>query len=79
MPETAQLPQWKSHKTVDAAKIEEIRDGGELVLEGGHVVTPGPAWMNKHHPDVGWYFVRYADGYESASPAQAFEEGYSKT
>lgn len=31
----------------------------------------------KHKPVVGGYFVLYADGYESFSPAQAFEEGYT--
>jgi hypothetical protein len=31
----------------------------------------------KNHPYVGGYFVVYKDGYESFSPADAFEEGYS--
>lgn len=35
------------------------------------------AYMQKHKPEVGGYFVVYADGYKSYSPAQAFEEGYS--
>jgi len=32
----------------------------------------------KNHPYIGGYFVVYKDGYESFSPAQAFEEGYSR-
>ena len=29
-------------------------------------------------PRVGGYYVVYADGYKSFSPATAFEEGYTK-
>lgn len=47
----------------------------EFGVESVHVTQ---AWLNKHKPEIGWYFVRYdGDGYESASPAAAFEEGYS--
>jgi hypothetical protein len=31
----------------------------------------------KPTPEAGWYLVRYANNYESFSPAQAFEEGYT--
>lgn len=34
------------------------------------------AYMKKHEPKVGGYFVIYQDGYCSYSPAKAFEEGY---
>lgn len=34
-------------------------------------------FMAKHKPVAGGYFVVYADGYESFSPAKAFEEGYT--
>jgi len=34
--------------------------------------------MYKHKPEVGGYYVVYADGYKSFSPAQAFEEGYTR-
>jgi hypothetical protein len=36
------------------------------------------AYLAKHKPVVGGYYVVYADGYESFSPAQAFEEGYTR-
>jgi len=36
------------------------------------------AYMWKHQPVVGGYFVTYKDGYQSFSPAGAFEEGYSR-
>lgn len=34
-------------------------------------------YFNHHTPEVGGYYVKYSDGYESYSPAKAFEEGYS--
>jgi hypothetical protein len=34
------------------------------------------AFIQKHNPQPGGYFVVYADGYQSYSPAKAFEEGY---
>jgi hypothetical protein len=34
-------------------------------------------FLEKHGPVAGGYIVKYADGYLSFSPAQAFEEGYS--
>ena len=36
------------------------------------------AYVRKHQPKVGGYYVVYKDGYKSFSPAQAFEEGYSR-
>jgi hypothetical protein len=35
-------------------------------------------FLAKHKPAVGGYFVVYEDGYESFSPAKAFEEGYTR-
>ena len=35
-------------------------------------------YVRKHKPKVGGYYVVYADGYKSWSPAQAFEEGYTR-
>ncbi len=34
-------------------------------------------YMGKHKPMIGGYYVRYEDGYESYSPADAFERGYT--
>jgi hypothetical protein len=36
------------------------------------------AYVRKHKPEVGGYYVVYKDGYKSFSPAEAFEEGYSR-
>lgn len=74
-----ELPQWKCHKVVRASKIQKVMlttDGAELVLEHGSVRVD-KAFMTKHKPQVAGYFVRYADGYESVSPREAFEEGYT--
>ncbi len=35
-------------------------------------------YMRKHQPKIGGYFVVYKDGYKSFSPAEAFEEGYTR-
>jgi hypothetical protein len=40
--------------------------------------TVDAEYIRKHKPLVGGYFVLYADGYESFSPAAAFEEGYTR-
>lgn len=76
-----ELPQYLSQKIVRAAKITAFRQNGEpdmpdLVLgEIGEIVTLLPDWHAKHKPEVGGYYVQYADGYKSYSPAKAFEEG----
>lgn len=77
---------FKSHKTVEAARIHDYQDGEAnglfvLLLDGGETVTVDGDWVVKHNPDIenliGGYFVKYADGYKSWSPAEAFEGGYA--
>ena len=56
-------------------------------LGGGAQIVPeevgyapfivGPEYLRKHRPQIGGYYVVYADGYQSYSPAKAFEEGYA--
>ena len=79
------MQKYKSHKIVEAAKIdriEKLEDGSDRCLlhygnyHGEHVIV-SHNHMNKHEPKVGGYYVRYPDGYESYSPAEAFEEGYA--
>lgn len=80
------VPSWRSHKIVRAAKITEVTtlahmpdSGGVLTLEGvDGPIAVSPAYVAKHQPQVGGYYVRYADGYESWSPAEAFEGGYTQ-
>ena len=68
---------------VDLAKAEEGRE-----TDGSATITPeedGYApfkvdcdYVRKHQPKAGGYFVVYKDGYKSWSPAEAFEDGYTK-
>ena len=82
------LPEYQCHKKVKAfkiAKMAELRDEGghvEYILGAGDGVNPfifvvSHKYVEKHNPEIGGYYVRYQDGYESYSPAGAFEEGYS--
>ena len=36
------------------------------------------AYVSKHQPKVGGYYVVYEGGYKSWSPPDAFEGGYTK-
>ena len=74
-----ELPQYRSHKVVGAAKIIAIDNDARVTLDG--VDTPhyvGHQWLEEKHAEVGGYFVQYEDGYCSYSPAKAFEEGYTR-
>lgn len=39
--------------------------------------TVEEAYIAKHNPQEGGYYVVYPDGYKSFSPAEAFEDGYT--
>ena len=79
------LQTYRCLKLVQAGKIREIRGhrhGAVLFFEEQDAdgqplqqqVTR--AYVAKHDPKAGGYYVRYADSYESWSPASAFESGY---
>jgi len=79
------LPTYTCHKQVGALKIRSI----DVHYTAEHAIfTPADesyapfsvsrAYMAKHVPEAGGYYVRYKDGYESFSPAAAFEEGYTR-
>ena len=74
------MNKYKSHKTVYAGRIISIEDGevSYLELETGERFSVSYKWYTKHSPEVGGYFVQYEDGYESYSPANAFELGYTQ-
>lgn len=75
------MQKWKCHKIVEAFKIESTCthpiEGSVEVKGAGFVFHATSVWANKHNPLVGGYYVRYEDGYESYSPAEAFESGYT--
>lgn len=72
------MPKYKCHKEVYALKIIGISVGGELAFGFPFAPKLMPReWLDKHNPAVGGYYVVYQDGYESYSPAEAFESGYT--
>lgn len=81
MPTALKLPLYVCHKEVRALKIKCIR---EIPNSVDILITPEdwryPELTASTHqrpkPEVGWYFIQYADGYTSFSPAKAFEDGY---
>lgn len=91
----AGLPLYTSHKVVGAFRIKEVAKPAEDsgAAPGSLVLIPEPepagpqpapvvvgsAYVHKHEPKAGGWYVRYADGYESWSPDRAFREGYTRT
>lgn len=86
--ELVKLPRYRCHKEVWALKIKEVLSGradGEgpgctLVFEDATYAphSVDEAFAHKHNPQAGGYFVCYRDGYQSFSPAEAFEQGYTR-
>jgi hypothetical protein len=85
------MKQYRSHKVVEAAKIEGVSrcdadPGVTLHFADSETACVPLEWIRKHAPGgtlapqafIGGYFVRYPDGYTSWSPAAAFEEGYTE-
>ena len=81
-----EMPKYRSHKEVWALQIKSMRPPPELTANG-LTITPAEegyapfrvdqAYVDKHNPHCGGYYVVYKDGYKSFSPAEAFEEGYT--
>ena len=82
MQTAAEMPKYKCYKEVWALKIEGIKhaeDGSATIIPEDHrygAIEVDTAYMQKHQPTVGGYYVVYKDGYKSFSPAEAFESGY---
>lgn len=86
-----EMPRYKCHKEVWALKIAAVLDPTERGNEsdGSRILRfveadlyaplrVGHAYVRKHDPKPGGYYVVYKDGYDSFSPAEAFEDGYIK-
>lgn len=81
------LPRYQCHKIVRAAKIVGVRPCGaagcvlHLTVPGDDTIihaTQSARWFDRHHPEIGGYYVVYdPDNYASYSPAAQFEAGYS--
>jgi len=86
----AEMRGYRCHKEVWALKIKDIidptgpneeTDGSRIIVsvESGYAsFKVDHAYMRKHDPKVGGYYVVYKDGYKSFSPADAFEDGYTR-
>lgn len=85
MPVDREMPRYKCHKEVWALKIKSIftteLNGGKIEMsfedDNYAPIIPSGDYLTKHSPEPGGYYVVYADGYKSYSPAKAFEEGYT--
>jgi hypothetical protein len=80
---TKPLPKYVCHKEVEALKISRIeRAEGKYYLhfyeEGYPPLEVATSWVDRFGPTPRSYWVKYKDGYTSISPAQAFEEGYTR-
>lgn len=79
---TAGLARWQSSKRVLAGKITEVVEAGCYVQEAdGETAVLRTYETNmtaRFTPGVGDYWIIYPDGYQSLSPAKAFEEGYAR-
>ena len=88
-----EMPKYKCHKEVWALKIKEVHaqfklEGKTGAVPNGVVLTfeekgyqpvfCEQGWVEKHNPEPGCYVVTYHDGYQSISPAHAFESGYTR-
>ncbi len=81
-----EMPKYQCHKKVWALKIANLvsyadTDGGVWCYpadEGYARFVLDRAFMEKHKPVDGGYYVVYDDGYKSFSPAKAFEDGYTR-
>jgi len=77
------LKTYKCHKEVQAFKIKTLfkYTNGEGWLspnnDSSDIISVTKEYMQKHKPKIGGYYVVYEDGYQSFSPAKAFEDGYT--
>lgn len=92
MNDSMEMPKYKCHKEVWGLKIAKIEKDSDIAVnretDGSAMITPAEegyapfkvdyAYMVKHKPTKGGYYVVYENGYKSFSPADAFEDGYTK-
>lgn len=78
MSSQTELPKYTCHKQVRAAKITAFAGLTLILGEINAEVEKDINWHTKHAPKIGGYYIIYPDGYSSYSPAEPFEEGYTK-
>jgi hypothetical protein len=80
-----EMPRYQCHKEVWALKIASVHwaeEEGKVRLcfdieDYAPMVVPA-SMVGRYFPQAGDYLVVYDDGYQSFSPAKAFEEGYTR-
>lgn len=81
---SSSLPLYQCHKRVRAVKIAQVKATSSarwiIVPEdpGVEPIAVPLEYVARHSPQPGGYFVVYDDGYQSFSPAAAFEAGYAR-
>jgi hypothetical protein len=76
---SVEMPRYRSHKQVWALKIEKVEGDVIIFAEKGYApLVAEKGLFSRYTPVPGDYYVQYADGYKSISPAKAFEEGYTR-
>lgn len=79
----AEMPRYLCHKQVWALKIKLA----EIEVDGVTITPEEPGyapfkvshrWWDSHNAHIGGYYVVYKDGYKSFSPANVFEDGYTR-
>lgn len=79
-----EMPRYQCHKKVWALKIKNLQPGpgGKTMVmtseENIPTIALDAAYIEKHNPKIGGYYVVYEDGYKSFSPEEAFEDGYTR-
>lgn len=74
-----ELPRYRSHEIVHAIKIKAVENQNIIPVDEDYAPIPVELhYLTKHEPRAGGYYVAYEDGYESYSPAEAFEAGYTR-
>lgn len=76
----ADMPRYKSHKTVQALEIKEV--AGHVLYfkdESFDSIDAPEELFSRYTPVPGDFLVLYEDGYKSFSPRKNFIEGYTLT
>ena len=80
------LPSYACHKIVRAAKILRVDQSIPCLVveidgeERGLLPASEDYWARARNAgETAGYYVLYGDGYESWSPTEAFEDGYTRT
>lgn len=73
----AELPRYKSHKTVRALEIAGVNGQQLTFIEKFAPITVDPKVFGRYTPVAGDFYVIYDDNYVAISPRTAFLGGYT--